>query len=106
MKARAKQLRLVAPGTRAAVRRHSGEAASLRLDLARYARGSGPCRSGAFSDKALLAGFSEVEIVHGRGTGALRREVHEFLRSFPAVEHFATAPEDRGGDGMTVVNFR
>ena len=53
-----------------------------------------------FMDKALLAGFSEVEVVHGRGTGALRRQVHDFLRSFPAVGQFALAPEDRGGDGM------
>ena len=57
-------------------------------------------------DKALLAGFSEVEVVHGRGTGALRRQVHDFLRSFPAVGQFALAPEDRGGDGMTIVTFR
>ena len=59
-----------------------------------------------FLDKALLSGFSEVEIVHGRGTGALRRQIHDFLRSFPAVARFATAPEDRGGDGMTIVNLR
>ena len=57
-------------------------------------------------DKALLAGFREVEVVHGRGTGALRKQVHEFLRAFPAVETFSLAPEDQGGDGMTVVTLR
>lgn len=59
-----------------------------------------------FLDKALLGGSSEVEIIHGRGTGALRREIHAFLRAFPAVESVALAPEDRGGDGMTVVTLK
>lgn len=94
------------PGPRAALRRESGEAASLRLDLRGMRADQALGEVERFLDKALLAGFSEVEIVHGRGTGALRREVHEFLRTFPAVEHFAVAPEDRGGDGMTIVNFR
>ena len=59
-----------------------------------------------FIDNALLNGFVELEIVHGRGTGVLRKQVHDFLRSFPSVEHFSTAPEDRGGDGMTIVRLR
>jgi len=60
----------------------------------------------AFLDKALLRGISQVEIVHGRGTGALRREVHMFLKDFPAVASFVLAPEDRGGDGMTIVDLK
>lgn len=56
-----------------------------------------------FLDKAILGGSSEIEIIHGRGTGALRREIHNFLKSFPAVESLRLAPEDRGGDGMTIV---
>lgn len=60
----------------------------------------------AFLDKALLRGTSQVEIVHGRGTGALRREVHAFLKDFPTVASFALAPEDRGGDGMTIVDLK
>ncbi len=59
-----------------------------------------------FLDKALLAGREGVEIVHGRGTGALRKEIHAFLRTLVIVEHFALAPEDRGGDGMTLVTLR
>ncbi len=61
---------------------------------------------GTFLDKAILAGRESVEIVHGRGTGVLRKEVHNFLRSFPGIESFALAPEDRGGDGMTIVHLR
>lgn len=59
-----------------------------------------------FLDRALLAGSSEVEIVHGRGTGALRREIHSFLKAFPSVASITLAPEDRGGDGMTIVTLK
>lgn len=59
-----------------------------------------------FLDQALLKGAQTVEIIHGRGTGALRREVHEFLRSFPAVKSHRLAPEDEGGDGKTVVELK
>ena len=59
-----------------------------------------------FLDGAILAGRSGLEVVHGRGTGALRRELHAFLRTFPAVAGFRLAPEDRGGDGMTIVELK
>ncbi len=84
----------------------SDEAASLRLDMRGMRADVALAELERFMDKALLAGFAEVEVVHGRGTGALRRQVHDFLRGFPSVGQFALAPEDRGGDGMTIVTFR
>ena len=60
----------------------------------------------AFLDQALLRGHGELEIIHGRGTGALRREVHRLLKAHPQVTQFALAPEDRGGDGMTMVTLK
>lgn len=59
-----------------------------------------------FLDKAIPGGASEIEIIHGRGTGALRREIHTFLKSMPAVASLRLAPEDRGGDGMTIVTLK
>lgn len=78
----------------------------LRLDLRGQRAEQAEAEVERFLDKALLAGIGEVEIVHGRGTGALRRRIHEFLRTFPAAASFAVAPEDRGGDGMTIVVLR
>jgi DNA mismatch repair protein MutS2 len=60
----------------------------------------------AYLDQAILRGYAQVEIIHGKGTGALRREVHEALRRFPAVDSFATANADQGGDGMTIVTMK
>ena len=59
-----------------------------------------------FLDAALLSGREEVEIIHGRGTGVLRKQVHALLKAFPGVDSYALAREDRGGDGMTVVTLR
>lgn len=59
-----------------------------------------------FLDNALLAGYDTVEIIHGRGTGALRKAVHEVLKGYSHIASFALATEENGGDGMTVVTFR
>ncbi len=59
-----------------------------------------------FLDASLLRGASAVEIVHGRGTGALRREIHAFLRTAPGVASFTLATEEHGGDGMTEATLK
>ena len=58
-----------------------------------------------FVDAGLVAGVERLEIVHGKGTGALRQAIHEALRRRPDVAAFAVAPLDQGGDGVTVVTF-
>jgi DNA mismatch repair protein MutS2 len=47
-----------------------------------------------------------VRIIHGHGTGALRRGLAEFLRTHPLVEHVAAEAEERGGKAVTVVDLR
>ena len=56
--------------------------------------------------EAAAAGFAEVRIVHGKGTGALRRTVHAALERHPLVDRFALAPPDRGGWGGTIAWLR
>ncbi|MBO4313278.1 MAG: Smr/MutS family protein, partial [Desulfovibrio sp.] len=82
------------------------EGASLRLDVRGQRAENALQELSRFLDKAVLAGFENVEVVHGRGTGALRREIHAFLRTCPSVAGFAAASEEQGGDGMTVVRLR
>lgn len=59
-----------------------------------------------FLDEAFLEGHSHVRIIHGHGTGALRRAVAELLRTHPHVERFDLAPENQGGAGATVVELK
>lgn len=97
-----------APGAplRATPRVSSAPGSLLRLDLRGKRADLAISELSQFLDKALLEGMESVEIVHGRGTGVLRKEVHAFLKSFPGIKNVALAPEDRGGDGMTLVEFR
>lgn len=59
-----------------------------------------------YLDETYGAGLRRVRIVHGKGTGALRRAVHDHLREHPLVEEFATADADEGGAGATVVTLK
>lgn len=58
-----------------------------------------------FLDQALVAGFSPVRIIHGKGSGALRRQIHEYLASQRFVKSFALDDAQSGGDGVTLVYF-
>ncbi len=59
----------------------------------------------AYLDDALLAGLDSVTIVHGVGTGAIRRAVRDALREHPRVQGFRGGRKDEGGDGATVVDL-
>ncbi len=59
-----------------------------------------------FLDAAFLNGLSEVRIIHGHGTGVLRKAIAEFLREHPHVARFAAAPQDKGGSGATQVELK
>lgn len=76
---------------------------ALKIDLRRLRTDEAEAELDRFLDKALLAGRTEVEIIHGMGTGAMRKAVHEHLRHSKAVKSFALATADEGGDGMTKV---
>jgi len=56
-----------------------------------------------YLDDAYAAGLTQARLVHGKGTGALRRAVQEHLQNHPLVDSFATANADEGGAGATVV---
>jgi DNA mismatch repair protein MutS2 len=59
-----------------------------------------------FLDTAYLNSLSHVRIIHGHGTGALRRAISDFLRNHPHVARYSQAPPDQGGAGATVVELK
>jgi DNA mismatch repair protein MutS2 len=59
-----------------------------------------------FLDEASLATLSQVRIIHGHGTGALRRVITELLKDHPHVARFTAAPQEQGGSGATLVELR
>ena len=61
---------------------------------------------GKFIDDAQLAGLKQILIIHGKGTGALRKGVQDFLKRNGAVANFVLADIDEGGAGATLVTLR
>lgn len=59
----------------------------------------------AYLDDALLAGLDGVTIVHGVGTGAIRRAVRDALREHPRVRGFRGGRREEGGEGATLVEL-
>ena len=59
-----------------------------------------------FLDQAALAGAAQVRIIHGHGTGALRRGLAEFLKTHPLVSAIRSEAEDRGGAAITLVDLK
>jgi DNA mismatch repair protein MutS2 len=58
--------------------------------------------SDKFLDRALLEGKQAVRIIHGFGTGTLRKAVREHLRKHPAVKSWRPGGDNEGGDGATI----
>ncbi len=57
-------------------------------------------------DAAILANLDTVEVLHGKGTGALRQAIHEYLTRSPDVASFEEAPIEQGGAGVTHVHLK
>jgi DNA mismatch repair protein MutS2 len=63
-------------------------------------------RAGRFLDETMLTDQRSVRIVHGFGTGQLRRAIAGFLKHHPLVAHAEEAPSNQGGGGVTVVELK
>lgn len=59
-----------------------------------------------YLDDAFLAGLEQVRVIHGRGTGALKRAVRDLLMDHPHVKSFRYAEPSEGGDGVTLVTLK
>ena len=61
---------------------------------------------GKYLDDAVLAGMSQVLIIHGKGTGALRKGIQEYLKTHMNVLSLAMGDMNEGGSGVTVVELK
>lgn len=78
---------------------------SARLDLRGHRYEQAMSELSDFIDHALLNNLSSVTIIHGKGTGALRKGTQQYLQSNPRVKSFSYAAPNNGGDGATIVNL-
>lgn len=86
---------------------HSNQAAHVpsQLDLRGMRYEEALAEVDQYLDAALLAGYPQVTIVHGKGTGALRTGITEYLKNHRSVSSYEFAPGNQGGNGATIVTF-
>jgi len=59
-----------------------------------------------YMDRAMLTGYHEIYIIHGKGTMVLRKKIHEYLRTSKYVTEFKDANQNEGGVGCTVATLK
>jgi DNA-nicking Smr family endonuclease len=59
-----------------------------------------------YFDECLKAGIFSVRLIHGKGSGILKKRVHALLKRNPLVAAFKDAPSDAGGWGATLVELQ
>ena len=79
---------------------------SPKLDLRGERYEAAQYKVDKYLDDAFLAGLNEVEIVHGKGTGALRQAVEEVLEKNSHVEDYRLGRQKEGGMGVTIVKIK
>lgn len=92
--------------TRGMVTRKSDQPIALELDLRGTTIEEATYEIDRYLDNAIMAGLSQVSIIHGKGTGVLRTGVQEFLRKHPQVRSFRGGEHGEGGSGATIVTLR
>lgn len=105
---------LLAPEKESAMRvtgvRSSGggarQAVSTQLDLRGKRYEAALADLDQYIDAALLANYPQVTIVHGRGTGAIKKGVQDYLKQNRRVASYEYAPHNQGGDGATIATFK
>jgi DNA mismatch repair protein MutS2 len=59
-----------------------------------------------FLDESTVTDQHTIRVIHGHGTGQLRRAIGEFLKNHPLVASYQLAPQDQGGGGATIVELK
>lgn len=78
----------------------------LELDLRGERYEDALLRTEKYLDDALLANYPRVSIIHGKGTGALRQGIQQFLKTHKRVKSFRYGEAGEGGFGVTVVELK
>ena len=88
------------------LRSTEGRAGSTELDIRGMMTDEADLVVDQFLDHAMMSRLNTVTIIHGKGTGALRKAVHQQLKHHPCVKTFRLGRYGEGEDGVTVVELR
>ena len=76
------------------------------VDLRGMTIGEAELEVDKFLDESVLSGLSEVSLIHGKGTGALRAGIHEYMRHHPHVRKYRLGRFGEGDIGVTIVELK
>jgi DNA mismatch repair protein MutS2 len=79
---------------------------SPEIDLRGLMQDEAANQAETYLDEAFLASLSTVTLIHGKGTGALRKAIHNMLKRQPNVKEFRLGKFGEGEDGVTIVTFK
>lgn len=92
--------------TRGIVTRKTDQSTLLELDLRGTTIEEAAYEIDRYLDNAIMSGLAQVSIIHGKGTGALRSGVQEFLRNHSQVRSYRIGEHGEGGSGVTIVTLK
>ncbi|WP_075620010.1 endonuclease MutS2 [Paenisporosarcina indica] len=78
----------------------------LELDLRGERYENAVLRAEKYIDDAVLSNYHQVSIIHGKGTGALRQGIQQFLKNHSRVKSYRFGEAGEGGHGVTVVELK
>ncbi len=85
---------------------HKGTQAAHKIDLRGKMVEDSIHELEAYMDRAVLSGYSTIQVIHGKGTGQLRKGIQAYLKTCRYVESFRDANMNEGGLGCTVVTLK
>jgi DNA mismatch repair protein MutS2 len=111
MRVSVRELRVVggtapAPKVNVNVALHAREGALADLNVIGCTVDEALARTERFLDESLLSDQRVIRVIHGYGTGQLKRALAGFFQQHPLVARFAQAPPEQGGGGVTVVELK
>ena len=84
----------------------SNEAFSMEINLIGHRVDEALFNLDNYISQAILHNCSEIRIVHGKGTGILRKAVQDYLKTSPAVESFRIGKYGEGESGVTIATLK
>lgn len=95
-----------APAEKIVVNVQTESKPNYTLDLRGYRAEAAISELRAFIDQALLANMNQLQIIHGKGTGVIKKVVHEVLKEHRAVKTWRLGGLDEGGAGVTFAELK
>ncbi len=95
-----------AGGVRQKTASRAERSAETEVDLRGMASDEAVLTLDRFIDNAVMAGLSQIRIIHGKGTGVLRSTVSQHLRRHPSVKSFRLGTYGEGENGVTIAELR